>query len=193
MPLSVLDSPMNRLLVLALLLWSLPLQGAVDGNPQAAPAAQTAASATDVKVVDLKGLEAAVARYRGKALLVNFWAIWCQPCVAELPDFLAVGRQYRDRNAAVLTVSYDLMIPDVTKDDVLKTMRAFVAARKIDAPVLIYDAPDYDAINARFGLPGPVPTTLAIDATGEIVERHAGQATRQQFEELMRKALGSSQ
>jgi thiol-disulfide isomerase/thioredoxin len=182
---------MKNVLVLAMLLGcAVPLVSAVEKNHHAAASAQTAASGTDVKIVDLKGLDAEVARHRGKAVLVNFWAIWCQPCVAELPEFLAVGRDYRDRNAVVLTVSYDLMIPDVTKDDVLKSMRAFVAARKIDAPVLIYDGPDYDAINARFGLPGPVPATIALDATGQIVERHAGQATRQQFEQLMQKALG---
>ncbi len=159
-----------------------------------ASTATTSAQATSppVRVVDLKGLDAAIARYRGKAVLLNFWAIWCQPCVEELPRFLEVGRAYRDRNAVVLTVSYDLMIPDVTKDGVLKQVRAFVAQRKIDAPVFIYDAPDYDAINARFGLPGPVPVTIAIDASGTIVARHAGQATREQFEELMRKALGSA-
>jgi len=144
----------------------------------------------DVRVVDLKGLEDAVAANRGKAVLVNFWAIWCEPCVAELPEFLATGREYRGRNAVVLTVSYDLMIPDVTKDEALKKMRVFVAEHKIDAPVLIYDGPDYDAINERFGLPGPVPVTIAIDATGKIVDRHAGQATRQQFQKMMRKALG---
>jgi thiol-disulfide isomerase/thioredoxin len=157
------------------------------------PSPRANRSQSDVRVVDLKGLEAAVAANRGKAVLVNFWAIWCEPCVAELPEFLETGREYRGRNAVVLTVSYDLMIPDVTRDEVLKKMRAFVAEHKIDAPVFIYDAPDYDAINQRFGLPGPVPATIAIDATGKIVHRHAGQATRQQFREMMRKALGSSQ
>jgi thiol-disulfide isomerase/thioredoxin len=161
---------------------------ATRGTGQSGPAARP-----PVRIVDLKGLEAAVAQQRGKAVLVNFWAIWCEPCVAELPDFLATGREYRDRNTAVLTVSYDLMIPDVTKDGVLKAMRAFVAEHRIDAPVLIYDAPDYDAINARFNLPGPVPVTIAIDANGTIVDRHAGQATRAQFQEMMRKALGSSE
>ena len=181
---------MRRFLVLAVLMGcALPL--AIGEKVGAEPGAQAAAPVTEVRVVDLKGLEAAVARYRGKALLVNFWAIWCQPCVAELPEFLAVGREYRDRNAAVLTVSYDLMIPDATKDEVLKSMHAFVAARRIDAPVLIYDGPDYDAINERFGLPGPVPVTIAIDASGKVIERHAGQGTRQQFEDLMRKAMGS--
>ena len=164
-------------------------------SPQKAPRAGAQAKLAaqpPIRVVDLKGLEAAIAAERGKAVLVNFWAIWCEPCVAELPQFLAIGRQYRDRNAVVLTVSYDLMIPDVTGQGVLKAMRAFVASHKIDAPVFIYDAPDYDAINARFGLPGPVPVTIAIDPQGTIVDRHAGQATREQFDEMMRKALGTT-
>ncbi len=150
-----------------------------------------AATQPPIRVVDLKGLEAAIAAERGKAVVVNFWAIWCEPCVEELPDFLATGREFRARNAVALTVSYDLMIPEVTRDGVLKTMRAFVAAHRIDAPVLIYDAPDYDAINERFGLPGPVPVTIALDATGKVVDRHAGQATREQFREMFRKALGN--
>jgi thiol-disulfide isomerase/thioredoxin len=163
-------------------------QHAARGGAQAKPA-----TPPPIRIVDLKGLEAAIAAQRGKAVLVNFWAIWCEPCVAELPEFLATGREYRDRNAVVLTVSYDLMIPDVTRQGVLKTMRAFVASHKIDAPVFIYDALDYDAINERFGLPGPVPVTIAIDAQGAIVERHIGQATREQFQALMRKAVGSSE
>jgi len=126
-------------------------------------------SAPDVRIVDLAGLDAALARHRGEAILLNFWAIWCEPCVAEMPQLLEVGRQFRDRKAVVLTVSYDLMIPDVTPDDVLKQMQAFLAKKKFDMPVFIYNAPDYDAINARFGLPGPVPVTVGLTA-GDLTE-----------------------
>jgi thiol-disulfide isomerase/thioredoxin len=177
--------------ILGLLLLSFPLAGmlAASGGsvPVESPSLQIAAP---IQVVDLKGLEAALARQRGKAVLVNFWAIWCEPCVAELPEFLETGRDFRDRNAVVLTVSYDLMVPDVTKDEVLEKMRGFVAEHHIDAPVFIYDAPDYDAINARFGLPGPVPATIAIDSSGKVVDRFAGKADRTRFEAMMRKALG---
>ncbi len=151
---------------------------------------QGRAAQPEIRVVDLKGLEAALAAHKGEGILLNFWAIWCEPCVAELPDLLAVGREFRGRHGVVLTVSYDLMLPDVTPRDVLKQMQAFVAARKIDAPVYIYNAPDYDAINQRFGLPGPVPMTIAIDRTGRVVDRHAGQAGRAGFEAMMKKAIG---
>jgi hypothetical protein len=78
----------------------------------------------------------------------------------------------------------------VTREQVLKQMREFVAARKIDAPVYIYDASDYDAINQRFGLPGPVPITVALDRSGKIVDRHAGKSGRDGFTAMMKKALG---
>jgi thiol-disulfide isomerase/thioredoxin len=148
------------------------------------------ASAPDVRVVDLKGLDAALAEHRGQAILLNFWAIWCEPCVAELPDLLEVGREYRNRNAVVLTVSYDLMIPDVTRDGILKQMQAFLARKKFDMPVFIYDAPDYDAINGRFSLPGPVPATVAINRDGKVVAVHSGKGGRERFVELMQKAIG---
>ena len=156
-----------------------------------APSRTTAAD-PDIRVVDLAGLDAALAQHRGEAVLLNFWAIWCQPCVAELPELLEVAREYRGRGGVVLTVSYDLMVPEVTKDEVVKQMVGFVAARKMDVPVLIYNAADYDAINQRFGLPGPIPMTIAIDRAGAVVERHAGRAGKDKFTAMLRKGIGES-
>jgi thiol-disulfide isomerase/thioredoxin len=144
----------------------------------------------EVRVVDLAGLDAAIAAHRGQAIVLNFWAIWCEPCVAELPDLLEVGRRFRGRGGVVLTVSYDLMVPDATPAGALKQVQAFAAARKIDAPVYIYDGPDYEAINQRFGLPGPVPMTIAIDRAGKVVGRHPGKAGRAGFEAMMKRAIG---
>ncbi len=146
-------------------------------------------TAPDIRVVDLKGVEAALAEHRGHGVLLDFWAIWCEPCVAELPALMETAREYRGSGGDVLTVSYDLMIPGVSRDDVLKQMRTFVAEHKIEAPVLIYDASDYDAINARFGLAGPIPVTLAFDRKGSIVDKNEGQANKARFDAMMQKAL----
>ncbi len=143
----------------------------------------------DIRVVDLKGLEAALAEHRGQGVLLDFWAIWCEPCVAELPELLQTARAYKSRGGTAIGVSYDLMIPGVTREGVLKQMRAFVAERGIDIPILIYDAADYDAINNRFNLPGPVPATVAIDRNGTIVDHQNGSADRARFTAMMEKAL----
>jgi thiol-disulfide isomerase/thioredoxin len=143
----------------------------------------------DVRVVDLKGLETALGEHRGKGVLLDFWAIWCEPCVAELPELLDVAHQYKSRGGTVVGVSYDLMVPGVTRDEVLKQVRAFVTQRKIDFPILIYEADDYDAINQRFGLPGPIPVTLAIGRRGNIVDRQEAQSGKVRFAAMLQKAL----
>jgi thiol-disulfide isomerase/thioredoxin len=148
------------------------------------------AAGPDIRVVDLAGIEAALEAHRGKGVLLNFWAIWCVPCVAELPELVETAHEFRDEGGVVLGVSYDLMVPGVTREGVLEKMRAFVRERDVDIPVLVYEADDYDAINERFELPGQVPVTLAIDREGNIVDRQENQAGKERFAAMMRKALG---
>jgi thiol-disulfide isomerase/thioredoxin len=143
----------------------------------------------DIRVVDHDGLEAALEAHRGKGVLLNFWAIWCKPCVAELPALVETAMEYRERGGVVLGVSYDLMVPGANRDAVLEKMRSFVSERWIDFPVLIYDEDDYDAINERFDLPGEIPVTLALDRNGEIVDRQEDSAEKARFVEMMEKAL----
>lgn len=143
----------------------------------------------DIRFVDLEGLEAALAEYRGKGMLLNFWAIWCAPCVAELPELFETGHEFADRNGVVVTVSYDLMIPGETRETVQTKLEAFAAEKGMDVPILVYDADDYAAINDRFDIPGPIPVTLALDGSGKIVERQHGAAGKERFDEMMRRAL----
>ena len=148
-------------------------------------------SANEVEIVDLRGIEQALSARKGSACLLNFWATWCPPCVAELPDLVEVGREYEPRGGRILGVSFDLLIPDVERGEVTDMVSAFLAARDLELPVLIYDAPDYEAINERFDLPGGIPVTLAFDRDGKLVDRQTGAASRARFEEMMRRALGS--
>jgi thiol-disulfide isomerase/thioredoxin len=149
-----------------------------------------ASSGLTVDVVDLNGLDAALAKQRGSGVLLNFWAMWCAPCVEELPDLMQVAKEYEARGGRVVLVSYDLMIPKPERTTVRERVSQFAKAHGFEVPILIYDAPDFDAINTRFKMPGGVPVTLAIDAQGKIVDVQDGAADKARFEQMMDKALG---
>lgn len=133
-----------------------------------------------------------VAEHEGQGLLLNFWAIWCGPCVAELPELLEVAEAYHAEGGRVQGVSYDLMapLPDVDETNVETRVRDFLVKREFALPTVIYDDVDYQAVDDHFDLAGGIPVTLAINAAGEIVDREDKAAGRERFEEMMRKALG---
>ncbi|MEZ5990667.1 MAG: TlpA disulfide reductase family protein [Planctomycetota bacterium] len=170
-----------------------PRQGDPASGPGEAPGAGgqgPAKEAEAIRFTTLEELDRELASLRGRPVLVNFWAIWCVPCVAELPELQEVYEARKDQGLAVLAVSYDLMVPDATRDNVLPRMRAFVEKRRMTLPVRVFDGPDYDAINERLGLPGEVPVTLAFDASGEEVDRVEGRTDRAGFERLADVAAG---
>lgn len=146
-------------------------------------------SAPRVELADIARIDAVLAQHRGHGVLLNFWAIWCVPCVEELPALMEVGREHAQAEGDVVLVSYDLMIPGVQRDEVVKRVEAFAKKRGMDVPILVYDAPDFEAINAHYSLPGGVPVTLAFDRTGKLVDMQDGSASQARFEEMMKKAI----
>lgn len=148
-----------------------------------------AKSAPTLEYADLARIDAVLAQHRGRGVLLNFWAIWCAPCVEELPELLEVAHEFREQGGDVVLVSYDAMIPNQGRDAVLKEVKQFASRRKLDLPIYVLDAPDEDAINARFDLPGGIPVTLAFDREGKLVDRVDEQAGKARFVEMMRKAL----
>lgn len=175
-------------LALALPLFALPACDS-SGEAEAQSSGESYVSPS-ISIVDFAGLEPALEAGRGEGMLLNFWAIWCAPCVAEMPELVEVAHEYRERGGRVIGVSYDLMIPGADASTIETTMREFLDGRRLDIPVLIYDDVDYSAINERFELPGEVPVTLAIDKNGVVVDRQEGKAGKQRFDEMMRKAMG---
>ena len=141
-------------------------------------------------VTTLEELEQALETYRGKAVLLNFWAMWCEPCVEELPDLAEVHEAFVDEGGVVVGVTYDLMVPGPPAEEVHKRVSLFVDKKGFHFDHYLFDDADYDRINERLDLPGPVPITLALDAEGNEVDRQEGQAGRERFEAMMNKALG---
>ena len=126
--------------------------------------------------LDEKGLTELV-RHPGKKLrIINFWATWCAPCVAEFPDFVELHRMYRKRDCEIITVSID-------EAEQKEKALAFLKKQQASMKNYIFSTKDkYRLINAVDPQwEGPIPYTLVIEPDGGIAARIQGQAD---FEEL---------
>jgi thiol-disulfide isomerase/thioredoxin len=112
-------------------------------------------------LTDLDGNAISFADLRGKVVLVNFWATWCPPCRAEIPDLIKLQERYRDK-LVVLGISEDEVGPDEVK--------AFVTEQKINYPIAM-STPEMSQI---FKGVSALPTTFVIDRDGKVQMRHVG-------------------
>ena len=127
-----------------------------------------------------------VAAKKGRVVLVNFWATWCEPCREEMPALVAAAKGFPVKDVAVALVSTDSLkkTPDVQK---------FLASQKI--PFVCWQAKSTDpqrfieAVDKTWN--GAVPYTLVYDRKGELAARLLGPQTEQSFAEAVRKALAA--
>lgn len=127
----------------------------------------------------LEGSATRLSQYRGRAVIVNFWASWCEPCRVELPEIVAVYHANRERGLVVLAVN-------LTDQERKKDVGAFVRATGIPFPVLLDDR---GRVRERYGLVA-VPTTLFIDSAGTVRRIHPGPITRQGLADGLGLILG---
>lgn len=142
--------------------------------------------------LDWPAMQAELAQHQGEPYLLNFWATWCAPCVAELPELIEVIEEHHEQGLKLVTINYDLMVPGVDPSEMLPKLVEFQAAKGLHAPVLVYDADDYVPIDEALQLPGPIPVTIAFDATGKEVARTEGATDADGFRKLARAALGQT-
>lgn len=153
------------MLVLAACRGTDPTVEAPNGADASAPTpAPSAEPLPDLEVDDFAGEPVSLAAYTGTPLVVNFWASWCPPCIAEMPDIESVHQLSDGRVTFVGINTQD------TEDQ---------AAQLVEQTGVTYDLvrdPDAELFQA-FGV-FAMPTTFYVDATGDIVGRHAGLLTR---------------
>lgn len=141
------------------------------------PAAALSAEATDFwarRFTGLAGDDVEVARWRGRPLLVNFWATWCPPCVKELPEINQFYQEARAGGWQVLGLAVDQ--PDPVK--------AFLQKTPLDFPVALAGADGLALVRALGNPAGGLPFSLAFDAAGEILWRRLGVTHLQELREL---------
>lgn len=133
--------------------------------------------APDFALKDAHGQLVHLADYRGKVVLLDFWATWCGPCGEEIPWFTEFQRKYKDRGFAVLGVSMD--------DDGWKVINPFVALKKINYRVVLGD----DQTGDLYGGLEALPTTFVIDRYGRIASVNVGLASRKDFQDAIETLL----
>ena len=135
--------------------------------------------------MDAKGLAAAIAKDRGKVVVVNFWATWCVPCREEFPDLVRLEKAYRARGVAVVGVSIDL-----PKD--MPKIEKFLATNKPDFPNYVKraggDDQDFiDAVDPKWG--GELPFTVVYGKDGKKARSLSGKQSYAQFEKAVAELL----
>jgi peroxiredoxin len=139
------------------------------------PQAQRKA-APDFTLTDAKGQPLTLSSYKGKVVLLDFWATWCGGCKLEIPWYIEFDQKYRDRGLTVIGVSMD--------EEGMKVVKPFLAEKKIDYAVVIGN----EELASRYGLT-QMPMTLLIDRDGKIAVSHTGMVNKESFESNIQALL----
>ena len=120
---------------------------------------------------ELDGAPVKLSDFRGKLVVLNFWATWCSPCRVEMPDFEALGQSRGD-----------VVFIGVNKQESEGAVRKFAAEVGVTFPLLLDRSGD---IAASFGVLNNLPTTYFIDAAGVVQQSHIGAMTRSQISKYL--------
>lgn len=126
--------------------------------------------APDFALKDENGVTVRLSDYRGKVVLLNFWATWCGPCKIEIPWFVQFESRYKDRGFAVIGISLD----EGGWDDVKPYLRRI----NVNYRVLMGN----DEVARRYGGVEALPTSFLIDRDGRIAATHVGLVSKQDYE-----------
>ncbi|RMH65436.1 MAG: TlpA family protein disulfide reductase [Calditrichaeota bacterium] len=135
-----------------------------------------AKKAPDFTFKSLDGKEVSLSDYKGKVVLVNFWATWCGPCIGEMPDLNKLYQAYKDKGFQILGLAVSSRPNDIPKK---------VKQTGVTYPILLNAEPAV----AKFGGFGAIPQTFIIDQNGTIVHSVTGSRGYEDFEKMIKPLL----
>ncbi len=132
----------------------------------------SAGETVDFTLPDLDGKPVSLSDYRGKWVIVNYWATWCPPCLEEIPDFVSLYEDNRD-SIMVLGINYEEVNGEY--------LREFVDSHMMTYPIMQMEPQPVTPLGPVMGL----PTTYIISPQGERVARQEGPVTRETIEKYI--------
>jgi thiol-disulfide isomerase/thioredoxin len=151
------------------------------------PVTQAASASATVLLGDVDRIDSVLSQHQGKWILVNVWATWCRPCVAEMPDLVALHQSMTGKPFGLVGVSADFMTSP-TPEEALKKVSDFSAKYQIRYPNVIFSG-STDELTARFSLSGTIPATILYNPQGQEVERWVGRLAHEDIEWIKAKVL----
>ena len=143
------------------------------GNVQGLPA-------PDFQLPSLDGAKVKLSDFRGKAVLLNFWATWCPPCKVEMPWFADLQKEYGKDGLVILGVAMDDSEPD--------KIAQFASEMGVNYPILL----GTDQVSDDYGNVQYLPTSFYISRDGTIVDKMTGLLDRKDIEEAVKKTLNTT-
>ena len=148
------------------------------GQPARAEDATVVAQMAPVwKLKDLAGNEVRSEQFKGKVVVIDFWATWCVPCIGEIPGYIELQKKYGADGLVIIGVSLDQKGPD--------HVRKFAESKGMNYVIVMAD----DTVEESFGGIDAVPTTFLIGRDGRIVHRKRGAMPSAEYEKLVAQAL----
>jgi thiol-disulfide isomerase/thioredoxin len=172
-------------LIVALMLWAgiRQTRRRAGSSPEGSATAMKGKVAPDFSLVTLDGKPAKLSDFRGKAVLLNFWATWCEPCKIEMPWFVDFQKQYGPQGLQIVGVAMD----DADTKDIAK----FAQDMHVDYPILVGKDDQRESIANAYGGVQFLPETLYLDRDGKILNKMFGLVNRSEIEDNIKKAMAS--
>jgi cytochrome c biogenesis protein CcmG/thiol:disulfide interchange protein DsbE len=139
-------------------------------------ASRSTDAAPDFTLADLDGRKLALSDYKGRVVLLDFWATWCSPCRTEIPHFVEMQNKYGPEGFQVIGISMD---------DDAKPVREFAQQYKLNYPVALGD----DKLAERYGGVLGLPVNFIIDREGRIYAKHLGATSVAVFDQEVKDLL----